>query len=240
MKTYRIVFLGAEGVGKTSLILQFMNGSFNGKYTPTLEDCYRHVAKLPIMFVLVDNYGFKVNARGHTGRGLFQHIEILDTSGDDQFPVMRELNIRTGDAFVVVFAVDNLTSFYEAQNLCNLIYAIKVIACLIIVGEKKAPVVMVGNKTDLETWIVPTDIAFRAAAFDLNCSFVETSAKCNINVDSTFEILLPNYSETIVDKNSENNKSCLFKRPFRRHSSANILKNKYARLKTTTFNSLYT
>lgn len=95
----------------------------------------------------------------------------------------------------------------------------------IIVGEKKVPVVMVGNKTDLEKWLVPTDIAFRSAAFDLNCSFVETSAKRNINVDSAFEILLPNYSETaMVDKNSENNKTCLFKRPFRRHSSANVLK----------------
>lgn len=57
--------------------------------------------------------------------GIFQQIEIVDTSGDDQFPVMRDLNIRTGDAFVVVYSVDNMSTFYEAQNFCNLISSIK-------------------------------------------------------------------------------------------------------------------
>lgn len=149
--------------------------------------------------------------------GIFQQIEIVDTSGDDQFPVMRDLNIRTGNAFVVVYSVDNMGTFYEAQNFCNLISSIK--------GEKKVPVVMVGNKTDLtDSWEVPTDVAFRAAAIDLNCSYIETSAKCNINVENAFQVLLPNYKDPSTFENDSESQKGGFKKRFRRHNSLNLLK----------------
>lgn len=52
-------------------------------------------------------------------------VEILDTSGSQEFPAMREMYIKQGDHFVVVYSVDSQKSFITAQNICNEIRAIK-------------------------------------------------------------------------------------------------------------------
>lgn len=57
--------------------------------------------------------------------GVFHTIEILDTAGLHQFPAMRRLSIMSGDAFIVVFSVDNRESFEEALQLIQLIFETK-------------------------------------------------------------------------------------------------------------------
>lgn len=40
---YRVVVFGAAGVGKSSIVQQFVHGSYRESYTPTVEDTYRKV-----------------------------------------------------------------------------------------------------------------------------------------------------------------------------------------------------
>ena len=45
---YRVVVFGAGGVGKSSLVMRFVHGSFKENYVPTIEDTYRQVSYLVI------------------------------------------------------------------------------------------------------------------------------------------------------------------------------------------------
>lgn len=53
---YRVVVFGAGGVGKSSLVLRFVKGTFREAYIPTIEDTYRQVSSQKILFIfLFDN-----------------------------------------------------------------------------------------------------------------------------------------------------------------------------------------
>lgn len=76
--------------------MQHVNGLFVETYDPTLEDSFTKKVSIGTQQITV---------------------EILDTSGTDQFAAMRDMYIGSGDAFLLVYAVDSKASFNEASNL---------------------------------------------------------------------------------------------------------------------------
>lgn len=70
-------------------------------------------------------------------------MEILDTAGIDEFPVMRRIAIAHGDAFLILYAVDDAYSFDIAQQMQQLILEIK--------GDSidSIPMIIVANKCDI-------------------------------------------------------------------------------------------
>ncbi|OWF53960.1 GTP-binding protein Rit2 [Mizuhopecten yessoensis] len=159
------MLLGAESVGKSAIMKQFINEAFTDNNTQTVADCYQHVIKLP--------------------SGLYRHIQILDTGSLNQFPAMRDLSIRLGHAFAVVYAVDDYDSFNTAIDMCNHIYQIK--------GTRNVRIVLVGNKLDATGCgrLISTECGLKLASRSLKCAFVETSAKLKLNVSCLFQTLLP-------------------------------------------------
>ncbi|VDL15660.1 unnamed protein product [Hymenolepis diminuta] len=98
----RVVFLGAAKVGKTSIIRRFLNGNFEPKYIPTVDDVY--------------SSKFLV-------RGCQASVEFMDTSGSYDFPAMIRLCVAKADAFVIVFAHDNMESLTAASRYLEQIKA---------------------------------------------------------------------------------------------------------------------
>ncbi|XP_022095209.1 ras-related protein Rap-2a-like [Acanthaster planci] len=157
MREYKVVVLGSGGVGKSALTVQFVSGNFVEKYDPTIEDFYRKAIE-------VEN--------------TMSILEILDTAGTEQFASMRDLYIRNGQGFVVVYSVTNKQSFGDVVNLREQIIRVK--------GSTQVPLVLVGNKADLEKERqVPTSEGVNLANKWI-IPFYETSAKNTMNVNEVF------------------------------------------------------
>eukprot|EP00095_Tigriopus_kingsejongensis_P001618 maker-scaffold289_size220122-snap-gene-1.25 protein:Tk01618 transcript:maker-scaffold289_size220122-snap-gene-1.25-mRNA-1 annotation:"ras-like protein 3 precursor" len=158
MREYKIVVLGSGGVGKSALTVQFVQGIFVEKYDPTIEDSYRK----------------QVEVDGHQCM-----LEILDTAGTEQFTAMRDLYMKNGQGFVLVYSITAQSTFNDLQDLREQILRVK--------DTDDVPMVLVGNKCDLEEErVVGRDQGLNLAKQFNSCTFMETSAKAKIGVNDIF------------------------------------------------------
>lgn len=166
----RIVVLGAPRVGKTSILRRYLRDGFVEEYKPTSEDFLRKLFRI---------------------RGETYQIDILDASKERDFPAKRRLSILTGDIFLLVFSVDDRSSFEEVCALRSEIRAAKSKLSKSCVPEQCAqvPLVVCANKVDIvesEREVSPADVL---QALGEDCAYFETSAKDRTNLEKVFETL---------------------------------------------------
>ena len=159
-KEIQVVVIGGGGVGKSALTVQFIQGHFIDEYDPTIEDSYR---------------------KDCTVDGTSLSLDILDTAGQEEYSAMREQYMRTGMAFLLVYAVTSRSSFEETQMFYQQILRTK--------NVDSFPVVLVGNKCDLGYERQVSYEEVQRLAQRLGAPFLETSAKDRINVDEAFYTL---------------------------------------------------
>ncbi|KAG0056932.1 Ras- protein Rap-1b [Gryganskiella cystojenkinii] len=158
MREYRLVVLGSGGVGKSALTVQFVQSVFVDRYDPTIEDSYRK----------------QVEVDGHQCM-----LEILDTAGTEQFTAMRDLYMKNGQGFILVFSIIATATFDELQELRQQILKVK--------DNPLVPIVLVGNKCDLEhDRKVPQEWGDALSTRWGGTPYYETSARSRINVDEVF------------------------------------------------------
>ncbi|OBZ89994.1 Ras-like protein 2 [Choanephora cucurbitarum] len=149
--------IGEGGVGKSAITIQFFKSHFVDEYDPTIEDSYRKQC-------VID--------------GECAMLDILDTAGQEEYSAMREQYMRNGEGFVLVYDITSFRSFEQIQKLVEQIVRVKDVDLL--------PVILVGNKCDMEQdRQVPIHIG-KALANQYGCEFLETSAKERIRIDETF------------------------------------------------------
>lgn len=161
MSDYKIVVFGAGAVGKSALTVQFVQGYFVPDYDPTIEDSYKRV-------IDVDSQNV--------------HLDILDTAGQDDFAPMRTGYMRQGKGFIIVYAIDDRASFEEVEVFHRDLIRTK--------GTAGIPIVICGNKCDLEEKRVVSKTEGEEMADRLGAIFLETSALANIHVDDAFKTLV--------------------------------------------------
>ncbi|KAJ7998703.1 hypothetical protein DPEC_G00207620 [Dallia pectoralis] len=104
MREYKLVVLGSGGVGKSALTVQFVQGIFVEKYDPTIEDSYRKQVEVD---------------------GQQCMLEILDTAGTEQFTAMRDLYMKNGQGFSLVYSITAQSTFNDLQDLREQILRVK-------------------------------------------------------------------------------------------------------------------
>jgi len=161
-KDYKIVVLGSGGVGKSALTVQFVQNIFVEKYDPTIEDSYRKQIELD---------------------GQTCMLEILDTAGTEQFTAMRDLYMKNGQGFALVYSITSQSTLQDLNEIREQILRVK--------DAEDVPLILIGNKCDLEgERAVGREQGQALARSWGNVQFMETSAKSKINVREMFDDLV--------------------------------------------------
>ncbi|KAF3845712.1 hypothetical protein F7725_002790 [Dissostichus mawsoni] len=105
-------------------------------------------------------------------------LDILDTAGQEEFGAMREQYMRSGEGFLLVFALNDRGSYHEVQKFHTQILRVK--------DRDDFPMVLVGNKADLEHQRVISREDAQAFTRENRIHYMEASAKNRHNVDECF------------------------------------------------------
>lgn len=170
---YKLVFLGDQSVGKTSIITRFMYDNFDRHYQATIG---------------IDFLSKTMYLEDRTVR-----LQLWDTAGQERFRSLIPSYIRDSSVAVVVYDVTNRASFLNTTKWVEDVRAERgnnVVICL------------VGNKTDLgnDKRQISTEEGEQKAQKD-GLLFMECSAKAGYNVKSLFRKLATSLPGS-VDPNS--------------------------------------
>ena len=173
-KSCQFLLLGNSEVGKTSLIRRYTNGIFKEEYISTIGIDYDSKKEI------IDDINVQV--------------KLWDTAGQERFRAITPNNLRNAEGIMLVFDVTNSDSF---NGLKDWLESIKTHF-----GEKNIsiPIIIVGNKIDLEDKRdVEKDDANKFAQ-ENNYKYFETSAKTGEGVDNAVRELV---RQILANKDSE-------------------------------------
>ena len=156
-KTCSILLLGDTCVGKTCLISRYANGVFKEEYISTVGVDY--VSKQEI-----------INDQNI-------NVKLWDTAGQERYKALTPSYLRGAEGIVLVYDVTKSESFDSLKvwidSLKNNL------------GENSLPIIIDGNKIDLDDRDVSKETAQKFAQ-EYNYKYFETSAKSGVGVDELF------------------------------------------------------
>lgn len=156
---FKILTVGEFNVGKTSLILRFINDTFIETYMPTIG--------VDFFYKILDIENKIIAA------------QIWDFYSSEQFKRLPLGYYRNVLGIIIAYDITEIKSFEKLKNWIN---DIKMYA------HKKVRLVLVGNKCDLSNRRI-TEEEGKKLADDFGMHFFETSAKTNQNVSEVFTFL---------------------------------------------------
>jgi len=173
---FKITILGDSAVGKTSLINQFVESSFEDDYKPTLG------ANIIRKDVNIGNVNAKVR------------LIMWDLAGQEKYNVIRSMYFQGCVGALLVFDLTRHNTFDNIKSKWLKDFKNYV--------KKEGAYILIGNKLDLNDQRVVTSEEGTNLAKEINASdFIETSAKYGENVEKAFKNLvfqiLRNYGEKI-------------------------------------------
>eukprot|EP01122_Echinamoeba_exundans_P003699 TRINITY_DN13775_c0_g1_i1.p1 TRINITY_DN13775_c0_g1~~TRINITY_DN13775_c0_g1_i1.p1 ORF type:complete len:221 (-),score=60.06 TRINITY_DN13775_c0_g1_i1:72-734(-) len=157
MAKYKLVFLGDQSVGKTSIITRFMYDTFDTTYQPTIG----------IDFLSKTMYLDDKTVR----------LQLWDTAGQERFRSLIPSYIRDSSVAVIVYDVTSKESFMNTSKWIEDVRTERgsdVVICL------------VGNKTDLQEKRAVSFEDGEAKSNEWGVLFIETSAKVGFNIKALF------------------------------------------------------
>ena len=172
---YKVIIIGDTGVGKSNILSRYVKDEFSSNSKSTVG------VELGIKFLKIKNTNTK--------------IQIWDTAGQERYKAITSSYFKGSNGCFIVYDITSESSFNNIENWYAEIQK---------ETSKDIPILLVGNKCDLEDERkVPIEKG-KEKAKNLNCVFFETSALKKINIEKIFEELVNNiYEKTGGNKNDD-------------------------------------
>ena len=173
----KIVIIGDAGVGKTSMIQQFVNRKFDKRYEETIG-------------VEFQVKTFKIN-------DTITKIEIWDTAGSERFASITKNYYRGAQGVLIVYDVTNKSSFDKVESWYN-----EIKNCT---NQDEIAILLIGNKCDLDDLRTISNNMLVNLGKNLGIGVMETSAKEFVNINEAFYLLIKEIYRKFVKNNGSSN-----------------------------------
>lgn len=172
MRKRKICVLGSRAVGKSSLIIKYVENHFVEPYYPTIERPY--FKRIPF-------------------KGVDYDVSIIDTAGQDEYSLISAKHAVGVHGYILVYSITNRQSFEMIGIVYEKLKNFQDIGHL--------PAVVVGQKCDLvekdESLREVTKEEAEKAARERGLPFIETSAKESDNLSKVFDMCLEEIEKSL-------------------------------------------
>lgn len=160
-RIYKLLLIGESNVGKTSIILRYVENEFKTSGISTLG------VDVKYKFVSLDNIKIR--------------LDIWDTAGQERFRGLAKNYFRGAHAFILVYDITDKDSFYKLKGWIN--DAKEKI-------ENEYKMFVVGNKKDCSNERKIEFEALKEFSKKYDVSFLEVSAKTGEGIEELFNIVV--------------------------------------------------
>ena len=173
LETFKIIFLGDSGVGKSSIIMRYIHNTFSDNHISTVGVGFSYKE------VTVKD-GTKIQ------------LKLIDTAGQEKYKSISKSYYKNAEGVLFIFAYDDKKSFDDIEDWLDSFKEN---------SDKKEdiPIILIGNKYDVENKQIKDssieDLKNRIGITD----FIKTSAKANIGIEDLFTEL----AEKVYNQNKK-------------------------------------
>jgi small GTP-binding protein len=175
-KTFKLLLIGDDTCGKSCILQRYSEDIFIPSYLSTIGVDFKS------KYLLCDEKCIK--------------LQIWDTAGQERFRAITSKYYRGINGIFIVYDISNKKSFL---NIDKWIDEAKKNTSEDIV------MILIGNKSDMNNREVSIVDGLKMAE-KYNIPFLETSAKENININKSFEIIVTQLIKNNINNNDNDNK----------------------------------
>ena len=157
---FKINLIGYGGAGKTTWVNRYMTGDFKEEYTATLG------TEINPIHIKTNNGPIRLN--------------VWDCAGQDKYAGLKAGYYIGSEALIAMFDYTSILSFEET---------IKSIAEFNNIIDKEVPIILCGNKHDMNNKKVTPEMIEKFINYNDNVIYYKTSTKTNLNFEKPFQTI---------------------------------------------------
>ncbi|KAL4237881.1 Ras-related protein Rab-32B [Mactra antiquata] len=163
---FKVLVIGEFGVGKTSIIRRYVDGSFSPNYKLTIGVDFA-------LKTLDWDTDTTVN------------LQLWDIAGHERFGHMTRVYYKYAIAAVIVFDLSRPATFDSIPKWLN-----DVNSKVMLTNEEPVPILVLANKCDVDDAQIDDDKIEQFCRTNNVIGWFRTSAKDNVNIDEAMKLLI--------------------------------------------------